>query len=71
MTINGVISTKDMDRGEALSGKARVDRENEIKARELAEIKEREFEAAVNAEVEKRVKAKSKRQTRGKKASKK
>ena len=64
-----VIMTKDLDRGDALTGVARVEKIKKEEARRELQARdtEKELERAISAEVEKRMKAKSKRQKRGKK----
>jgi len=60
----GVMTTKDLDRGAALTG---VARQEQVRRELEARTSERELERAISAEVEKRMKAKSKRQGNAKK----
>jgi len=66
----GVITSAELDRGNALTGVARIQEEKRVQ-RELEAIKaERSLEKAVAADIEKKLKAKSKRTSSGKKNKK-
>tara|TARA_R100000152_G_C6766361_1_gene191345 strand:- start:583 stop:837 length:255 start_codon:yes stop_codon:yes gene_type:complete len=71
--MKGVISSKDLDRGEALTGVAR--QEAEARQRQLEKIaayeqQEKELEEAIAAELEKKRSVKSKRSNNVKKSKK-
>jgi hypothetical protein len=66
----GVITSRELDRGNALTGVARIQHEAQVR-RELESIQqERQLERALNDEIEKQMKAKSKRTKSGKKNKK-
>lgn len=61
--MKGVISTKELDRGEALTGVARKEAEER---EEMAREHERLLSLAVDIEIEKKLRAKSKKVKSGK-----